>query len=112
MRIALKNKRWRGGNMRWLEVGESIRVHDVFNRQLVLELLPGLRIPTSNFVRHTQRKPRIRLLDQHADSHIYLILSALLLLPKAQTRSVRRRWQASGLQDNFSVLSIPFDVVG
>lgn len=61
---------------------EAVRVHDVFDRQIILEMLPGVHFPTNNYVRHTQGKPRIRLLDSYSDSHVYLILSAILLLPK------------------------------
>jgi hypothetical protein len=81
MRIALRTS---GGRGEYEVAGshESIHVHDVFDRQIVLELLPGVRFSTNNFVRHTQGKPRIRLLDQYSDSHAYLILAAILLLPK------------------------------
>lgn len=81
MRIALRTS---GGRGEYEVAGshESIRVHDVFDRQIVLELLPGFRFPTNNYVRHTQGKPRIRLLDPYGDSHVYLILAAILLLPK------------------------------
>lgn len=91
---------------------ESIRVHDVFNRQTVLELLPGFRFPTNNFVRHTQGKPRIRLLDPYSDSHVYLILAAILLLPKPKREiGATPRGKLQIYRDNFSVMSIPFDVV-
>ena len=59
MRIALRTS---GGRGEYEVAGthESIRIHNVFSRQIVLELLPGVRLPTNNFVRHTQGKPRIR----------------------------------------------------
>ena len=111
MRIALRTS---GGRGEYEVAGshESIRVHDVFDRQIVLELLPGFRFPTNNYVRHTQGKPRIRLLDSHGDSHIYLILAAILLLPKPK-REIGATPGGKLLiyKDNFSVMSIPFDVV-
>lgn len=91
---------------------ESIRVHDVFDRQIILELLPGLRFPTNNLVLHTQGKPRIRLIDQHSDSHLYLILAAILLLPKPKREiGATPGGKLQIYRDNFSVMSIPFDVV-
>ena len=91
---------------------ESIRVHDVFDRQIVLELLPGFRFPTNNYVRHTQGKPRIRLLDPYGDSHVYLILAAVLLLPKPKREiGATPGGKLQIYKDNFSVMSIPFDVV-
>ncbi len=111
MRIALRTS---GGRGEYEVAGshESIRVHDVFDRQIVLELLPGFRFPTNNYVRHTQGKPRIRLLDPHSDSHVYLILAAILLLPKPKREiGATPGGKLQIYKDNFSVLSIPFDVV-
>lgn len=111
MRIALRTS---GGRGEYEVAGshESIRVHDVFDRQIVLELLPGFRFPTNNYVRHTQGKPRIRLLDSHSDSHVYLILAAILLLPKPKREiGATPGGKLQIYKDNFSVMSIPFDVV-
>lgn len=111
MRIALRTS---GGRGEYEAAGshESIRVHDVLNRHIFLELLPGLRLPTNNFIRHTQGKPRIRLLEPHADSHVYLILAAILLLPKPKREiGATPGGKLQIYKDNFSVMSIPFDVV-
>lgn len=111
MRIALRTS---GGRGEYEIAGshESIRVHDVFDRQIVLELLPGFRFPSNNFIRHTQGKPRIRLLDPHSDSHVYLILAAILLLPKPKREiGATPGGKLQIYKDNFSVMSIPFDVV-
>lgn len=111
MRIALRTS---GGRGEYEVAGshEAIRVHDVFDREIVLELLPGFRFPTNNFVRHTQGKPRIRLLDPHSDSHVYLILAAILLLPKPKREiGATPGGKLQIYKDNFSVMSIPFDVV-
>ncbi|MBB1076375.1 HNH endonuclease [Rhodoferax sp. 4810] len=111
MRIALRTS---GGRGEYEVAGshESIRVHDVLDHQIILELLPGLRIPSSNFVRHSQGKPRIRLIDPHVNSHIYLILAAILLLPKPKREiGATPGGKLQIYKDNFSVLSIPFDVV-
>lgn len=111
MRIALRTS---GGRGEYEMAGshESIRVHDVFDRQILLELLPGFRFPTNNFVRHTQGKPRIRLLAPYTDSHTYLILAAILLLPKPKREiGATPGGKLQIYKDNFSVMSIPFDVV-
>lgn len=111
MRIALRTS---GGRGEYEVAGshESIRVHDIIDRQITLEMLPGLRLPTRNFVRHTQGKPRIRLADPHLDSHIYLILAGVLLLPKPKREIGATPGEKLQIyKDNFSVFSIPFDVV-
>jgi len=111
MRIALRTS---GGRGEYELAGshESLRVHDVFDRQLVLQILPGQKIYTNNYVRRSQGKPRIRLQDQHSDKHIYLILAAILLLPKPKREiSTTPTGKLQLYKDNFSVLSIPFDVV-
>lgn len=111
MRIALRTS---GGRGEYEVAGshESIRVHDVFDRQIVLEMLPGFRVVTNNFVRHTQGKPRIRLLEPHGDSHVYLILAAILLLPKPKREiGATPGGKLQIYKDNFSVMSIPIDVV-
>lgn len=111
MRIALRTS---GGRGEYEVAGshEAIRVHDVFDREIVLELLPGFRFPTNNYVRHTQGKPRIRLRDPHFDSHVYLILAAILLLPKPKREiGATPGGKLQIYKDNFSVMSIPFDVV-
>lgn len=111
MRIALRT----GGGRGEYEVAgshEYIRVNDVFDRQIVLELLPGGRFPTNNFVRRTQGKARIRLVDPHFDSHAYLILAALLLLPKPKREiGATPGGKLQVYKYNFSVMSIPFDAV-
>lgn len=111
MRIALRT----GGGRGEYEIAgnhESICVNNTFNCQIILELLPGLKFPTNNFVRHTQGKPRIRLTSPHNDYHIYLILAAILLLPKPKRQiSATPGGKLQIYKDNFSVISIPFDVV-
>ncbi|WP_198292425.1 HNH endonuclease [Burkholderia glumae] len=111
MRIALRTS---GGRGEYEVAGshENIKVHDVFDREIILEMMPGLRIQTNNVVRHTQGKPRIRLVDSRCDSHVYLILSAMLLLPKPKREiGATPIGKLQVYQDNFSVTSIPFDVV-
>ncbi|MDR0564005.1 MAG: HNH endonuclease [Azoarcus sp.] len=111
MRIALRTSGGRG-EYELAGTHENIRVHDVFDHQLVLQILPGQKIYTHNYVRHTQGKPRIRLREQRLDKHIYLILAAILLLPKPKREiGITPAGKLQIYKDNFSVLSIPFDVV-
>jgi len=111
MRIALRTS---GGRGEYEVAGshENIHVHDIVDRQIMLEMLPGFRLPTNNFVRRKQGKPRIRLVNSHIDSHAYLILAAILLLPKPKREIGATPGEKLQIyRDNFSVLSIPFDVV-
>lgn len=111
MRIALRTS---GGRGEYEAAGshENVKVHDVFDRQITLELLPGLRLHTNNFVKKAQGKPRIRLSDQNQDSHIYLILAAILLLPKPKRQiSETPEGKLQVYRDNYSIYSIPFDIV-
>lgn len=111
MRIALRTSGGRG-EYELAGTHQSVRVHDVFDRQIVLELLPGFRFPTNNFVRHVQGKPRIRLGGASGDSHVYLILAAILLLPKPKREiGATPGGKLQTYKDNFSVASIPFDMV-
>ncbi|WP_237173906.1 HNH endonuclease [Paracandidimonas lactea] len=111
MRIALRTS---GGRGEYEVAGshENIKVHDILNRQITLEIIPGFRLHTNNFVRHSQGKPRIRLADAHEDKHIYLILSALLLLPKPKREiGATPAGKLQLYKDNFSVFSVLFDIV-
>jgi hypothetical protein len=111
MRIALRTSGGRG-EYEVAGIHESIKVMNVYDRHIIFELLPGVRFPTNNFVRHTQGKPRIRLLDQREDYHTYLILAAILLLPKPKREiGATPGGKLQVYKDNFSVMSVPFDIV-
>jgi len=111
VRIALRTSGGRGE----FEIAGShldLKVHDVLTRHLVIELLPGQRMATGNYVGRHNGKPRIRLQDKRLNKHIYLILAAVLLLPKPKREiSATPGGKLQLYQDNFSVTSIPFDVV-
>jgi len=111
MRIALRTS---GGRGEYEIAGsqDMVRVHDVFGRHIVLEMLPGHRIHTGNYIRYAQGKPRIRLYDQKLNRHIYLILAAILLLPKPKREiGVTPAGKLQIYKDNFSIASIVFDIV-
>lgn len=111
MKIALRTS---GGRGEYEAAGshENTKVNDVLDKQITLELLPGLRLHTNNFVKRAQGKPRIRLSDQKQDSHIYLILAAVLLLPKPKRQiSETPEGKLQVYKENYSIYSIPFDIV-
>lgn len=111
MRIVLRTSGGRG-EYEVAGIHQSIRVSNLYDHQIILELLPGFRLPTNNFVRNTQGKPRIRLLNQFSDFHTYLILAAALLLPKPKREiGATPGGKLQIYKDNFSVVSVPFDVV-
>lgn len=111
MRIALRTSGGRG-EYEAAGIHENTKVHDIFDKQITLELLPGLRIHTQNLVKKAQGKPRIRLIDPKKDSHIYLILAAILLLPKPKRQiSQTPEGKMQVYKDNYSIYSIPFDIV-
>lgn len=111
MRIALRTSGGRGE----YEVSGShgeVKVSDIFDHHIVLELLPGKNIETNNFIRHLQGKPRIRLANPGADRHIYLILADALLLPKPKREiSATPGGKLQLVDNNYSIVSIQFDIV-
>jgi len=111
MRIALRTS---GGRGEYEIAGTqgTIRTHDVLNRHIVLEMLPKHRVYTGNYIRYAQGKPRIRLGDQKLNSHIYLILASLLLLPKPKRQiSTTPAGKLEICRDKFSITSIVFDII-
>jgi len=111
MRIVLRTSGGRG-EYELAGTQDMVRVHDVLGRHLVLEMLPSHRIHTGNYIRHTQGKPRIRLHDQKLNRHIYLILAAILLLPKPKREiGATPAGKLQIYKDNFSIASIAFDIV-
>jgi putative restriction endonuclease len=79
---------------------------------LVLEPIPGTTIATDNYARDVQGKPRIRLGDKPGrHSHIYLVLSGLLLLAKPKRELGDTNHGRLQLIDNgYSIASILIDV--
>lgn len=91
---------------------EAIRVHDVFDREIVLSFsLAFGSIRTTSSATH-KASLGSGYSDPHADSHVYLILAAILLLPKPKREiGATPGGKTQIYKDNFSVMSIPFDVV-
>jgi hypothetical protein len=111
MRITLRTSGGRG-EYELAGTHAGIVTANLFNKQLVVELTPGVKLYTNNFLRNTQGKRRIRLADQRADDHIYILIAAALLLPKP-----KRQLSETGLghfqliDDSYSIADIEFDIV-
>jgi hypothetical protein len=84
MRIVLRTSGGRGE----YEIAGShygISREDLYDHWFVVELLPGIKLESDNVLRLKSGKPRIRLERRLGDGkapHLYLTLSAALLLPK------------------------------
>jgi len=112
MRLALRSS---GGRGEYELAGKhsDFPSSSLFNKEIIIELSPGVRISTKNFVKHQGGKRRIRLTDDINDTqHIYQILAALLLLPKP----IREKGETGDgpvglIDDRFSFADIWFDFV-
>lgn len=111
MRIALRTS---GGRGEYELAGTqgACTVSDVIDHTISLQIYPGKTISTNNHVLRTQGKPRIRLVDQHRDQHIYQTLANILLLP----RPIRELGKTPGgklqlTKQKYSISSIKFDLV-
>ncbi|MBX7164682.1 MAG: HNH endonuclease signature motif containing protein [Saprospiraceae bacterium] len=80
MRIALRTS---GGRGEYEMAGSQgdITLANVFNKRIILELVPGLLIDTGSELMRKDGKPRIRLVEKWGE-HSYLTIASLLLLPK------------------------------
>ena len=111
MRIALRTS---GGRGEYELAGSqgSLTRSDLFDRELILEPIPGTSIGTDNYARDVQGKPRIRLGDEPGRyNHIYLVLAGLLLLAKPKRELGDTNHGRLQLIDNgYSITSILIDV--
>lgn len=112
MRIALRTS---GGRGEYELAGSqgSVILSDLFERHIILELLPGERIKSYNVARHLNGKPRIRLLPGNGrQSHSYLIIAAALILPKPKRQlSITPGGKLQLVEESYSVTSVQFDIV-
>jgi hypothetical protein len=111
MRIALRTS---GGRGEYELAGShgDISVTDVIDHELTIQIFPNSVLPTGNFIRRLQGKPRIRLGDGGGLRHIYLVLADVLLLPKPKRELSKTPGGKIQLTDyNYSISSIQFDVV-
>ncbi len=112
MRIALRTS---GGRGEYELAGShgSISVSDVIDHEVAIQIFPNTVLSTGNFVRRRDGKPRIRLGDGSGLRHIYLVLADVLLLPKPKREiSKTPAGKVQLTDDNYSVSSVQFDVVG
>jgi hypothetical protein len=111
MRIALRTS---GGRGEYEIAGshDGIRVAEIVEKEIFVEVIPGKIMRTNNFIKHVQGKPRIRLLNPNHDRHIYLLLSDVLLLPKPKREiSATPGGKLQLFDNNYSIISIQFDIV-
>ena len=90
MRISLRT----GGGRGVYELAGSqgtYRASDLFQKEFFYELTPDLVIPGRARADQRQGKPRIKLDEQGRTTHLYRLLSGLLLLPKP-----KREFKATG----------------
>jgi HNH endonuclease len=111
MRIALRTSGGRGEyEIAGSHCGTS--VSDVIDHEILLQMLPNNIIRSNNWVRRSQGKPRIRLKDSTKDSHIYLIISNILLMPKPKRElGITPIGKLQLTENNYCVTSIQFDLV-
>ena len=111
MRIVLRTS---GGRGEYELAGSqgSLTRSDLFDRELVLEPVPGTSIATDTYARAVPGKPRIRLGDKPGRySHTYLVLAGLLLLAKPKRELGDTNHDRLQLIDNgYSITSILIDV--
>ena len=111
MRIALRTS---GGRGEYELVGghDTVGVTDALDKEIVIQLFPGQHLLTGNIVRRVQGKTRIRLNDKKVDKHLYLILAEALLMPKPKRElAATPTGKLQLTPDNYSIVSIQFDVV-
>lgn len=111
MRIALRTSGGRGE----YEIAGShgdISLSDVLDHEIHLQIFPNKTIGSKNWIRRLQGKTRIRLDDPRRDSHIYLALSNILLMPKPKRElGITPGGKLQLTENNYSVTSIQFDIV-
>jgi hypothetical protein len=111
MRIALRTS---GGRGEYELAGshDDTSVSDVIDHEILLQILPNNIVQSNNWVRRSQGKPRIRLKDPIKDSHIYLIISNILLMPKPKRElGITPIGKLQLTENNYCVTSIQFDLV-
>ena len=84
----------------------------LYEKEIILEITPDVRIHTANFVTESQGKRRIRLGDPHQDSHIWAYMMAALLLPKPKRQlSETGTGHVQVVDGHYSIAHIEFDIV-
>lgn len=111
MRIALRTS---GGRGEYELAGKQgqISASDLFEKDHYYEITPQIIIPGRARVKvnRNQGKPRIRLDDQRATTHLYRLLAAVLLLPKPKREFAETHGRSLIERDAYSVMSIKVDV--
>jgi hypothetical protein len=111
MRLALRSSGGRG-EYELAGTHSLFPSNGLFDKEIIIELSPGVRISTKNFVTRQGGKRRVRLADESTDYHIYQILAALLLLPKPiRAKGETGDGHVQIIDDHFSFADIWFDFV-
>lgn len=85
----------------------------ILDREIILEIVHGLRLNTGTAVMQRDGKPRIRHLENRSGEHSYLTLAAVLLLPKP-IRELNKTLNGKAVQlqnEQFSISSIYFSLM-
>jgi hypothetical protein len=110
MRIALRT----GGGRGVYELAGSqgsYRASELFDKEMFYELTPSLIIPGRAVPSVRQGKPRIKLNNQNNTTHLYRLLSALLLLPKPKREFKATSGDILIAFESYSMTAIKVDIV-
>lgn len=113
MRIALRTGAGRGAYELAGRQGDWV-ASDLFGREILYELTPGIIIPGRAVAALRQGKPRIALDNEtrSTTTHLYSLLAAVLLLPKPM-REFKKTHGSELIQSNaYSMTAIKVDVAG
>lgn len=111
MRIALRTS---GGRGEYELAGHqaAIRASDLLDKELEFQISPDVVLLGHQAAHHVQGKPRIRLEDQSNSRHAYLLLAAVLMLPKPKRELKATSTSSDFVRDNqYAVAGIDVDVV-
>lgn len=114
MRITLRTS---GGRGEYELAGSQYGItrENLYDHWLIVELLPGVKFDSDNVLRLRNGKPRIRLERRDGDGqapHLYLTLSAALLLPKPiREISIIEDENLQIREEGFSITNINLSIV-
>jgi hypothetical protein len=111
MRIALRTGAGRGAYELAGRQG-NLSASDLFNHEISYELTPGIVIPGRSVAALRQGKPRIALDEatRSRTTHLYLLLSAVLLLPKPKREFKTTHGDELLRSESYSMTAIKIDV--
>lgn len=87
-----------------------LHVHDLFNRPMFIDILPGLYINSYSNCVLKDGKPRIRLTEDRRNAHPYALIAGAMMLPKPR----RERHETHGIElkrDCFVIQTVRINVI-